>query len=249
MFHPVLQEFGYWLSTLGNYHKGISVTAGSLYFQSVGCWKCCWALNSFCESELEVVLLLLCGGQPFRRAQEEIPRDNILWSEAHFSHSWSLWTGNFSFFFFWVSDQNRFSVTTVHVIDDTLKGFEVGIFILGRWKGRIPSVVHLGRKFTQGCVTRPHKHCDALLLFLVIYVCVCLCVQIHGFKEIQSAFLQSGLLKLLVKKCSKGTGFSKTWLLRDLEVRKVTFCKKSGFTWWHERLCQYTALLGTQDYL
>ncbi|OWK59854.1 Zinc finger ZZ-type and EF-hand domain-containing protein 1 [Lonchura striata] len=42
-------------------------------------------------------------------------------------------------------------------------------------------------------------------------------LKIHGFKEIQSAFLQSGLLKLLVKKCSKGTGFSKTWLLRDLE--------------------------------
>lgn len=58
-----------------------------LYSLSVGGWKCYWALNSFCESELEVVLLLLCGGQPFRRAQEEIPRDNILWSEAHFSHS------------------------------------------------------------------------------------------------------------------------------------------------------------------
>uniref|UniRef100_A0A8C3N8S2 Uncharacterized protein n=1 Tax=Geospiza parvula TaxID=87175 RepID=A0A8C3N8S2_GEOPR len=46
-------------------------------------------------------------------------------------------------------------------------------------------------------------------------------LKIHGFKEIQSAFLQSGLLKLLVKKCSKGTGFSKTWLLRDLEILSI----------------------------
>uniref|UniRef100_A0A8C5T9N4 Zinc finger ZZ-type and EF-hand domain containing 1 n=1 Tax=Malurus cyaneus samueli TaxID=2593467 RepID=A0A8C5T9N4_9PASS len=46
-------------------------------------------------------------------------------------------------------------------------------------------------------------------------------LQIHGFKEIQAAFLQSGLLKLLVKKCSKGTGFSKTWLLRDLEILSI----------------------------
>ncbi|XP_061868119.1 zinc finger ZZ-type and EF-hand domain-containing protein 1 isoform X3 [Colius striatus] len=46
-------------------------------------------------------------------------------------------------------------------------------------------------------------------------------LQIHGFKEVQDAFLQSGLLKLLVKKCSKGTGFSKTWLLRDLEILSI----------------------------
>ncbi|RMC10852.1 hypothetical protein DUI87_12564 [Hirundo rustica rustica] len=46
-------------------------------------------------------------------------------------------------------------------------------------------------------------------------------LKIHGFKEIQSAFLQSDLLKLLVKKCSKGTGFSKTWLLRDLEILSI----------------------------
>ncbi|XP_033924712.1 zinc finger ZZ-type and EF-hand domain-containing protein 1 [Melopsittacus undulatus] len=46
-------------------------------------------------------------------------------------------------------------------------------------------------------------------------------LKIHGFKEIQAAFLQSGLLKLLVKKCSKGTGFSKTWLLRDLEILSI----------------------------
>ncbi|XP_030041854.1 zinc finger ZZ-type and EF-hand domain-containing protein 1 isoform X2 [Microcaecilia unicolor] len=42
-----------------------------------------------------------------------------------------------------------------------------------------------------------------------------------GFEEIQATFLQSGLLKLLVKKCSKGTGFSKTWLLRDLEILSI----------------------------
>nr|XP_033777379.1 zinc finger ZZ-type and EF-hand domain-containing protein 1 isoform X2 [Geotrypetes seraphini] len=41
------------------------------------------------------------------------------------------------------------------------------------------------------------------------------------FEEIQEIFLQSGLLKLLVKKCSKGTGFSKTWLLRDLEILSI----------------------------
>lgn len=43
--------------------------------------------------------------------------------------------------------------------------------------------------------------------------------QAHGFEETHETFLQTDLLKLLVKKCSKGTGFSKTWLLRDLEVR------------------------------
>lgn len=43
----------------------------------------------------------------------------------------------------------------------------------------------------------------------------------HNFEEIQSAFIQSGLLKLLVRKCSKGTGFSKTWLLRDLEILSI----------------------------
>nr|DBA33358.1 TPA: hypothetical protein GDO54_001053 [Pyxicephalus adspersus] len=43
----------------------------------------------------------------------------------------------------------------------------------------------------------------------------------HDFEEIQTAFIKSGLLKLLVKKCSKGTGFSKTWLLRDLEILSI----------------------------
>ncbi|KAJ8783813.1 hypothetical protein J1605_008856 [Eschrichtius robustus] len=33
--------------------------------------------------------------------------------------------------------------------------------------------------------------------------------------------LKTDLLKLLVKKCSKGTGFSKTWLLRDLEILSI----------------------------
>uniref|UniRef100_A0A8D0GHU4 Zinc finger ZZ-type and EF-hand domain containing 1 n=1 Tax=Sphenodon punctatus TaxID=8508 RepID=A0A8D0GHU4_SPHPU len=46
-------------------------------------------------------------------------------------------------------------------------------------------------------------------------------LKTHAFEEIQAAFLQSGLLKLLVKKCSKGTGFSKTWLLRDLEILSI----------------------------
>uniref|UniRef100_A0A669PSW4 Zinc finger ZZ-type and EF-hand domain containing 1 n=1 Tax=Phasianus colchicus TaxID=9054 RepID=A0A669PSW4_PHACC len=46
-------------------------------------------------------------------------------------------------------------------------------------------------------------------------------LKIHGFQEVQAAFLQSDLLKLLVKKCSKGTGFSKTWLLRDLEILSI----------------------------
>ncbi|XP_033027640.1 zinc finger ZZ-type and EF-hand domain-containing protein 1 isoform X1 [Lacerta agilis] len=46
-------------------------------------------------------------------------------------------------------------------------------------------------------------------------------LKMHPFEEIRTAFLQTGLLKLLVKKCSKGTGFSKTWLLRDLEILSI----------------------------
>lgn len=61
--------------------------------------------------------------------------------------------------------------------------------------------------------------------------------QAHGFKETHTTFLQTDLLKLLVKKCSKGTGFSKTWLLRDLEVRvccpRQASC--SGATPWSSR--------------
>ncbi|EHB05788.1 Zinc finger ZZ-type and EF-hand domain-containing protein 1 [Heterocephalus glaber] len=46
-------------------------------------------------------------------------------------------------------------------------------------------------------------------------------LKAHGFEETQTTFLQTDLLKLLVKKCSKGTGFSKTWLLRDLEILSI----------------------------
>ncbi|KAM5273501.1 zinc finger ZZ-type and EF-hand domain-containing protein 1 [Ctenodactylus gundi] len=46
-------------------------------------------------------------------------------------------------------------------------------------------------------------------------------LKAHGFEETQATFLQTDLLKLLVKKCSKGTGFSKTWLLRDLEILSI----------------------------
>ncbi|OCT92341.1 zinc finger ZZ-type and EF-hand domain-containing protein 1 [Xenopus laevis] len=46
-------------------------------------------------------------------------------------------------------------------------------------------------------------------------------IKNHCFEELQTAFINSGLLKLLVKKCSKGTGFSKTWLLCDLEVLSI----------------------------
>nr|KAF6459904.1 zinc finger ZZ-type and EF-hand domain containing 1 [Rousettus aegyptiacus] len=46
-------------------------------------------------------------------------------------------------------------------------------------------------------------------------------LKAHGFEETHSTFLQTDLLKLLVKKCSKGTGFSKTWLLRDLEILSI----------------------------
>ncbi|XP_054857932.1 zinc finger ZZ-type and EF-hand domain-containing protein 1 isoform X2 [Eublepharis macularius] len=46
-------------------------------------------------------------------------------------------------------------------------------------------------------------------------------LKTHAFEEIRTGFLQTGLLKLLVKKCSKGTGFSKTWLLRDLEILSI----------------------------
>ncbi|KAF7655072.1 hypothetical protein LDENG_00061510 [Lucifuga dentata] len=43
----------------------------------------------------------------------------------------------------------------------------------------------------------------------------------HGVKEAQEAIQQSGLTQLLVRKCSKGTGFSKLWLLRDLEILSI----------------------------
>ncbi|XP_016056433.1 PREDICTED: zinc finger ZZ-type and EF-hand domain-containing protein 1 isoform X4 [Miniopterus natalensis] len=46
-------------------------------------------------------------------------------------------------------------------------------------------------------------------------------VMAHDFEETHATFLQTDLLKLLVKRCSKGTGFSKTWLLRDLEILSI----------------------------
>ncbi|XP_040485761.1 zinc finger ZZ-type and EF-hand domain-containing protein 1 [Ursus maritimus] len=46
-------------------------------------------------------------------------------------------------------------------------------------------------------------------------------LKAHGFEETHTTFLQTDLLKLLVTKCSKGTGFSKTWLLRDLEILSI----------------------------
>ncbi|CAL8266701.1 unnamed protein product [Merluccius merluccius] len=43
----------------------------------------------------------------------------------------------------------------------------------------------------------------------------------QGVDEAQPAIQRSGLTQLLVRKCSKGTGFSKLWLLRDLEILSV----------------------------
>ncbi|KAM4620940.1 zinc finger ZZ-type and EF-hand domain-containing protein 1 [Polymixia lowei] len=43
----------------------------------------------------------------------------------------------------------------------------------------------------------------------------------HGVEQAQEAIQRSGLTQLLVRKCSKGTGFSKLWLLRDLEILSI----------------------------
>nr|XP_046267619.1 zinc finger ZZ-type and EF-hand domain-containing protein 1 [Scatophagus argus] len=43
----------------------------------------------------------------------------------------------------------------------------------------------------------------------------------HGVEQSQDAIQQSGLTQLLVRKCGKGTGFSKLWLLRDLEILSI----------------------------
>ncbi|CAL1573897.1 unnamed protein product [Knipowitschia caucasica] len=43
----------------------------------------------------------------------------------------------------------------------------------------------------------------------------------HRVSEAQRAIHQAGLTQLLVRKCSKGTGFSKLWLLRDLEILSI----------------------------
>ncbi|XP_036975972.1 zinc finger ZZ-type and EF-hand domain-containing protein 1 isoform X2 [Acanthopagrus latus] len=43
----------------------------------------------------------------------------------------------------------------------------------------------------------------------------------HGVAQAQEDIQRSGLTQLLVRKCSKGTGFSKLWLLRDLEILSI----------------------------
>ncbi|XP_074528100.1 zinc finger ZZ-type and EF-hand domain-containing protein 1 [Halichoeres trimaculatus] len=43
----------------------------------------------------------------------------------------------------------------------------------------------------------------------------------HGVEQAQEDIQKSGLTQLLVRKCSKGTGFSKLWLLRDLEILSI----------------------------
>lgn len=43
----------------------------------------------------------------------------------------------------------------------------------------------------------------------------------YGVEDAQKAIHQSGLTQLLVRKCTKGTGFSKLWLLRDLEILSI----------------------------
>ncbi|RVE63589.1 hypothetical protein OJAV_G00137730 [Oryzias javanicus] len=43
----------------------------------------------------------------------------------------------------------------------------------------------------------------------------------HGVEKAQEAIQALGLTQLLVRKCSKGTGFSKLWLLRDLEILSI----------------------------
>ncbi|XP_032901823.1 zinc finger ZZ-type and EF-hand domain-containing protein 1 isoform X3 [Amblyraja radiata] len=46
-------------------------------------------------------------------------------------------------------------------------------------------------------------------------------LQKHSIEEIHPVIMQSGLIKLLEKKCTKGTGFSKLWLLCDLETLSI----------------------------
>uniref|UniRef100_A0A672L7F8 Zinc finger ZZ-type and EF-hand domain containing 1 n=1 Tax=Sinocyclocheilus grahami TaxID=75366 RepID=A0A672L7F8_SINGR len=41
------------------------------------------------------------------------------------------------------------------------------------------------------------------------------------YNTLKEAIQGSGLMQLLVRKCSKGTGFSKMWLLRDLEILSI----------------------------
>uniref|UniRef100_H2M814 Zinc finger ZZ-type and EF-hand domain containing 1 n=1 Tax=Oryzias latipes TaxID=8090 RepID=H2M814_ORYLA len=44
---------------------------------------------------------------------------------------------------------------------------------------------------------------------------------LYNTLKAQEAIQESGLTQLLVRKCSKGTGFSKLWLLRDLEILSI----------------------------
>uniref|UniRef100_H3CSZ8 Zinc finger ZZ-type and EF-hand domain containing 1 n=1 Tax=Tetraodon nigroviridis TaxID=99883 RepID=H3CSZ8_TETNG len=43
----------------------------------------------------------------------------------------------------------------------------------------------------------------------------------HGVEPTHDHIQRSGMTQLLVRKCSKGTGFSKLWLLRDLEILSI----------------------------
>lgn len=45
--------------------------------------------------------------------------------------------------------------------------------------------------------------------------------QKHGVEPTHEHIQRSGMTQLLVRKCSKGTGFSKLWLLRDLEILSI----------------------------
>lgn len=45
--------------------------------------------------------------------------------------------------------------------------------------------------------------------------------QKHSSEQAKEAIQRAGLTQLLVRKCSKGTGFSKMWLLRDLEILSI----------------------------
>lgn len=56
---------------------------------------------------------------------------------------------------------------------------------------------------------------------LLFFNCFFFFLQKHGVAQAQETVQQSGLTKLLVRKCSKGTGFSKLWLLRDLEILSI----------------------------
>ncbi|XP_056909607.1 zinc finger ZZ-type and EF-hand domain-containing protein 1 [Takifugu flavidus] len=43
----------------------------------------------------------------------------------------------------------------------------------------------------------------------------------HGVEQTHEPIQRSGMTQVLVRKCSKGTGFSKLWLLRDLEILSI----------------------------